>query len=62
MVKTFKILKMLFANSILNDNIIYIISNYVGKKWSVNLPQLKHIKVKKGKREKQKYSFHYYYN
>ena len=62
MVRTFKILKMLFSNGVLNDNIIYCISEYVGKKWKVNFTQLKHIKVKQSKREKQKYSFHYYYN
>lgn len=61
MVRTFKILKMLFQH-ILNDDTINIITTYYGKKWSKDFHNIKKIKVKQSKREKQRYSFHYYYH
>lgn len=61
MVKSYKVIKMLFHN-IFNNDIIYIISEYTGKKWSINFTPIKKYKVKNGKKEKQRYSFHYYYN
>lgn len=61
MVRTFKILKMLFQH-ILCDNTIYIVTAYYGKKWSKDFQHIKKVKVKQSKREKQKYSFHYYFH
>ncbi len=58
---TYKFL-MIMMNGILDDNIIYIISKYIGKKWTINRPKLKQIKVKNTQRSKQNYSFHYYYH
>lgn len=61
MVNSFKILKMLFQK-ILNNDIIYIISKYYGKKWSVSFPILKQIKIKQSKTKKHRQIVHYYYN
>lgn len=61
MVNSFKILKVLFQK-IFNDDIIYIISKYYGKKWSINFTHFKQIKIKQGKSKKNRQTIHYYYN
>jgi hypothetical protein len=62
MVRTFNILKMLFINISFNNDIIYIICEYTGKKWIRNTTKSKQIKVKNCKGSKQRYSIHYYNN
>ena len=58
--KTKTFLNLLFKN-MFDDHIIYIISKYLKKKWRVDTPHIKKIKIKNSKKEKCKYSFHYYY-
>lgn len=61
MVRTFKILKMLFQHILSNDT-IYIITSYYGKKWCKDFQHIKKVKVKHRQKGKKQYSFHYYYH
>ena len=61
MIKTKKLLKLIFQK-VFDDNIIYIIGKYFKKIWSIDTTHIKQFKVKNSKKEKHKYSFHYYYH
>jgi hypothetical protein len=58
---TKKMLKSIFKN-MFDDHVIYIISKYLKKKWSIDTTDFKKLKIKCSKKEKCKYSFHYYYS
>lgn len=57
-----KILLKSIFQKIFNNDIIYVICKYFKKKWYICSSNFKQIKVKNGKKEKHKYSFHYYYH
>ena len=57
-----KILLKSIFQKIFNNDIIYVISKYFKKKWYICSTDFKQIKVKNSKKEKRKYSFHYYYH
>ena len=59
--KTKNLLKLIFQKVFDND-IIYVICQYFKKIWSIDTPHIKQFKVKNSKKEKRKYSFHYYYH
>ena len=57
-----KILLNLIFQKVFDYDIIYVISKYFKKVWSIDTTHVKKFKIKNSKREKQKHSFHYYYH
>ena len=59
--RTKKILE-LTLNHVFDNHVIYIISKYLKKKWSIDTTHFKKFKVKSSKKGKKQHSFHYYYH
>ena len=61
--RTKKILELTLKH-VFDNHVIYIISKYLKKKWSIDTTDFKKYKVKCTQKSKKKHSFsyHYYYH
>lgn len=59
--RTKKILELTLKH-VFDNHVIYIISKYLKKKWSIDTTDFKKYKVKSRQKGKKQHSFHYYYH